>query len=870
MQKDFYQLVIDKLELLPVGKDESSLLLWGWTIDAPAAEENSKKENHPEKFTLRVNGETVPFRLRRTPRNDVSQWYEAAKDNSHPGFILRAGLPFRDIKSISLQINGRPERILDASMIKDAWNPDGMDVSFDFLHNKNGQISIGGWYYALEPEKAEFTILDAAGKPVNHARFALGSRFDVERAYFVKDERVTGFSVSIKEPLPALPLKLKIEAGGRTWTVPVEAPHARGFDWSNLLRPEKLRHGWRYLRLNGIRPLLSKLSFHYRPAQDDFNAEYNKWFLAHRTKEDELARQRSHVFEKQPKISLIVAAYNTPIDLLEKMIDSVRNQTYSNWQLCIADGSTNGKVEEWLKAHPDEKISWVRLHDNLGISGNMNAAKALAEGDYIALYDHDDFLEPDTLFEVVKAINEKEYDFIYTDEDKYDDASGTYAGPNFKPDFSPALLLSTNYICHFLAIRRDVYEKIGDLRSEYDGAQDYDLVLRLMDVCSPENIRHIPKMLYHWRMCAGSTALDSNSKKWAYEAGEKALEDWARRNHVPAKIVKTGIPGHYHLRFGIQGNPKVSVIIPSKDHSDDLRICIDSLVRRNKYPNMEIIVVENNSTEPETFEEYKRLEKDYPNLKVIEWKHPFNYSAINNFAVRHCDGEYLLFLNNDTETIDNHLVEEMLGQAQQPNVGAVGAKLYYEDGTIQHNGVIIGHSGVAGHAMIGQTDLSPNYRVRTSYNVSAVTAACLMVSRKVFDEVGGFNEDLKVAYNDIDFCLKIREKGYLIVQDTHAIMYHYESKTRGYEDESPEKKARFESEVRKMYSLWPDVLRSEDPYYNPNLDLTGITYGLRRDDEVNPYINPKFLKEEYYTAGTIRPARKEAAGSYEKESGKAA
>lgn len=590
-------------------------------------------------------------------------------------------------------------------------------------------------------------------------------------------------------------------------------------------------------------------------AEADFNDLYNEWFLKHRTREDVLEKQRQTKLEKRPLISLIVAAFNTPLDLLEKMIDSVKAQTYDNWQLCIADGSTNDTVAGYLESHPDPRISWCRLHDNLGISGNMNAAADLARGDVIALYDHDDFLEPDCLFEVASAWNEKNYDFIYTDEDKYEDETGRYVGPNFKPDFSPALLQSTNYVCHFLAIRKDIWDKVGGkLRSAYDGAQDFDLMLRLMDVCKPENIHHIPKILYHWRMHAGSTALDADNKTWAYDAGQRALEDWTKRNNSHGHIVDTEIQGHYHMRFDLPEKPLISVIIPNKDHADDLDFCVSSLEKMSQYRNFEIIIVENNSEKHSTFKKYRELQKRWKNVRVVKWTKPFNYSAINNFGVKHAKGEYLLFLNNDTEAIDSHLLDELLGQCVQPNVGAVGAKLYYEDGTFQHDGIIIGHSGVAGHALIGQCDENMNYRVRTVYNVSAVTAACMMVPRKVFDEVGGFNEDLPVAYNDVDFCLKVRDHGYWIVLDPFAMMYHYESRTRGFED-TAEKKKRFEDDVRKMYHFWPDVLRTPDPFYNPNLDITGITYQLRQDDEINPYINPVFLKDDYYTAGTIRPEK---------------
>ncbi len=589
--------------------------------------------------------------------------------------------------------------------------------------------------------------------------------------------------------------------------------------------------------------------------EEDFNDQYNRWFLENRTKEEVLAKQRRFHFKKHPKVSLIVAAYNTPIDLLEKMIDSVRQQTYDNWQLCIADGSTNNEVADYLTAHPDPKISWTRLSKNLGISGNMNAAAELATGEIIALYDHDDFLEPDALYEVIKAFNEKDYDVVYTDEDKYEDSTGRYVGPNFKPDFSPALLQSTNYICHFLAIKREAYERAGGkLYPEFDGAQDFDLVLRLMDSTTPDKIKHIPKILYHWRMHDGSTALDADNKTWAYDAGERALEAWIARHKNHGKIMKTEISGHYHMRFEVPEKPLVSIIIPNKDHIDDLEFCLQSLENHSSYVNYEVIIVENNSEKKTTFYKYKELRRRYPNVRVVMWRKPFNYSAINNFGVRKAKGDYLLFLNNDTEALDPYLIEELLGQATQPNVGAVGAKLYYEDGTFQHNGIIIGHSGVAGLALSGQSDINLNYRVRTVHNVSAVTGACMMVPKKVFKEVGGFNENLPVAYNDVDLCLRIRQHGYWIVQNPFAVMYHYESRSRGYET-TPEKKARFENDVRKMYALWPDVLRTNDPFYNPNLDITNITYKLRQPEEINPYINPVFLGESYYTAGTIRPSQ---------------
>ena len=861
MSNEFYSFTIEKLDVLKRKDGTDVIIARGTAVDTADYQGNE--------FDLTINGSPVDYRVRHLSAPRGSSLAKQVPNQKYTGFILRAELPASNLESLSVAYHGRSPKTFNKESLAELTNDTGLIAHVDFYYDLNDIISIGGWLIGFnDNDELYVSIVDANGK-VSRVKTDYTTRLDVVRSYFGLKERVVGFAISVRDShkFPK-PISLRVTNGKQEWTIPLKKNNS-----FNTMLDGKVGRGISYLKTNGVGPFVSKVvartanmvkspklsraMFKLSHHEPSFNDLYNEYFRKHRTPEEVLAKQRQTKFEKNPKISLIVAAYNTPIDLLEKMIDSVREQTYPNWQLCIADGSTNDKVETWLKEHPDPKISWCRLEKNLGISGNMNAAADLATGDMIALYDHDDFLEPDCLFEVVQAVNEKDYDFVYTDEDKYEDASGKYVGPNFKPDFSPALLRSTNYICHFLAIRRDVWDKIGGaLQSKYDGAQDYDLVLRLMDVCKPENIKHIPKVLYHWRMCEGSTALNAGAKKWAYTAGERALRAWARRNGLDVGLMRNSTPGQYHLRYPTPGNPLVSIIIPSKDHIDDLRIAVEPLMELSKYRNFEVIVVENNSTEAKTFEGYKDLQAKYPNLRVITWQHPFNYSAINNFGVKEAKGDYLLFLNNDTEIVDEHLLEELLGQAMLPNVGAVGAKLYFEDGTVQHNGVIIGHSGVAGHGMIGQPEGSDNYRMRTLFNVSAVTAACMMVPKHVFDEVGGFNEDLAVAYNDIDFCLRIRDHGYEIVQNPFALMYHYESKTRGYED-SPEKKKRFESEVRRMYSLWPDQLRSEDPYYNPNYDLTSITYQLRKDDEVNPYINPDFLGEDYYTAGTVRPPRKE-------------
>lgn len=888
MKTDTSRFQVDRIEIIDHPDGSFHILAWGSAVDP------TSKEDH---FKTKVNFKEVPCRVRRMENASIDP-----QPGTRPGYVLRMDFPKTmrsdKLQRIEIAYNDFAPQKYNPGALASCYNMTGCDYSVDLCEMRYGKLLIGGWFITPSLDDLKFEVYDANNRKIDNARVTINNRLDVRRFYFVLGEKIVGFNISIPQGDDiAKPVSIHVSNSRDSWiietdpakqpTPPVHEEVKPNLNFTYNYAMERLGEKTKYyaVRLTGKRPTPPRMpanmpveemhaalareraELNLDPVEEkekqtnavaeeveaDFNDRYNVWFRAHRTTEEELAKQREVQFEYQPLISLIVAAFNTPIDLLEKMIDSVKEQTYGNWQLCIADGSTNDQVETWLKNNPDPRISWCRLNENKGIAGNMNAAVDLAKGDVIALYDHDDFLEPDCLYEVVKAFNEDDYQYVYTDEDKYEDSTGRYVGPNFKPDYSPALLQSTNYICHFLAMKRDIYDQAGGtLRSAFDGAQDFDLMLRLDDVCDPAKIKHVPKILYHWRMHDGSTALDADSKTWAYDAGERALVDWTERNHTHGHLINTETPGHYHMRFDVPEKPLISIIIPNKDHAEDLGYCVSSIARLSQYRNFEIIIVENNSELASTKQKYKELQKEFNNIKVITWDKPFNYSAINNFGVKHAKGEYLLFLNNDTEAFDQLLLEELLGQCVQKNVGAVGAKLYYEDGSFQHNGVIIGHSGVAGHALSGQSDINTNYRVRTVHNVSCVTAACMMVPRKVFDEVGGFNEDLPVAYNDVDFCLRIRQHGYWIVQNPFAQMYHYESRTRGFET-TPEKKKRFHNDIRKMYELWPDVLRTPDPFYNINLDITNGTYQLRADDEFNLYINPLFLGDEFYTAGTIRP-----------------
>lgn len=547
----------------------------------------------------------------------------------------------------------------------------------------------------------------------------------------------------------------------------------------------------------------------------------------------ELKKQRETVFEKEVKFSILVPLYNTPKNFLEAMIRSVKAQTYDNWELCLADGSDLeheyvGKICNQY-ALADDRIKYRKLEKNLGISENTNECAKMATGGYFALLDHDDMLHPSALFEVAKAINEKNADFIYTDETKFKISTKYTFGPHYKPDFAIDNLRAYNYICHFTAFKRGLLRDEDLFRPEFDGSQDHDLVLRLTE--KAQNIVHIPKVLYYWRVHKGSVASDIGAKPSAVMAGIKAVAESMKRNNLEARVESSAIrPTVYRIRYKIIGNPMVSILIPNKDHADVLYKCINSIFEKSSYKNFEIIIIENNSKEPETFSYYETL-RGRSNIKIIEYEADgkFNYSAINNFGIRFAAGEHLLFLNNDTSVISGDWIEEMLMYSQRKDVGAVGAKLYYPDDTIQHAGVIVGLGGVAGHAYCGFKKTAPGYMVRLHFaqEYSAVTGACLMTKKSIFEEVGGFDEKLfEVAFNDVDLCMKIRKKGYKVIWTPYAELYHYESKSRGYED-TPEKKQRFKREVLNFKNRWAKELEQGDPFYNPNLTLDKNDFSLK-------------------------------------------
>lgn len=590
------------------------------------------------------------------------------------------------------------------------------------------------------------------------------------------------------------------------------------------IRPYNILKGIRYLRHFGWKEFRIRLAERMEPEE----VPYGPWYEAYRVKPEELKQQKKRRWKQEICFSIAVPVYRTPETFLRQMIESVTGQSYGNWELCIANGSPDDKkvrtvLEEYAGRDPRIRVKNL---ENQGIAGNSNAALAMAKGDYVGFLDHDDLLAPNALYEAAAYLEKyPQTDMLYTDEDKVTEDLSVHFQPHLKPDFNLDLLRSNNYICHFLIVKRTLALRAGEFRQEYEGAQDYDFVLRCADQAC--RIGHVPEILYHWRTSRSSTADNPASKMYAYDAGKRAIEAHLQRRGEKGEVSLKKDLGFYRVVYPVKKQERISVVIPSKDQWETLKACLDSIREKTTYPDYEIIVVENNSREPETFEYYKTIDgKD--NIRVITWDKPFNYSAINNFGIRHASGQYVICLNNDIQVITGGWMEELLGVCQREEVGVVGAKLYYPDDTIQHAGIVVGIGGIAGSLFVGMKRERSGYLHKASLmqDLSAVTAACMMVKKKAFEEAGGFEEKLAVAFNDVDLCLKIREKGYLVVYDPYVEMYHYESKTRGRED-TKEKVRRFQGEIEYMRTRWIGILKEGDPCYNKNLSLSKWNYSLK-------------------------------------------
>lgn len=786
-----------------------------------------QEDNESVNYHIKLDGKEVDFELFRPGREDIINGYDLGFKNTHIGFRLIIACN-EEPKSIEIiaYTDECSESILNYDQRKINKYRDKREINTcidEFTFNEETKTyQLKGWAYSYAKDPIEYSVFDSNGKKVD-IEFHSKGRVDLYSLFFVGEDQIDcGYTIKWKgnaKEKYSFALKTKnyqskeiLQEKTPSRNVLSKVPKL-----FKMLSYQHFKNGFRILKKKGFSGVIDRI------VHGSSNwAEYDEWFNATKVTEEELERQRNTKFEFAPMISIIVATFNTKEEYLKEMIDSVRNQSYSNWQLCIGDGSTNDSVEKYVKEHygDDSRIVFKKLEKNYGISGNMNGALELVTGDYVGLFDHDDLLTPDCLYEFVASMQEVHHDCVYSDEDKLNDKTKKLEDPHFKPDFSIDLLCSHNYITHFFVVNMDIVRKVGGMRSEYDGSQDHDFIFRCVEQAN--SVHHVPKILYHWRMHPLSTAMDPESKMYCYTSGKKAIESHFKRVGIDATVEMLPRPlyGMYHCKYTVKDHPLVSILIPNYNHKDLLKGCIESLMNVNTYSNIEIVIVENNSTEQEIFDYYKELEETYSNIKVIYYKGDFNYSKINNYGVKYTHGEYILFLNNDTKVIEPDSIEDMLGVCQREDVGAVGAKLLYEDDTVQHCGVVVGYHSyaTAAFSLIDRNDFGYMGRPRVSWDVSAVTAACLMTKREIFDEVGGFDEDFKVACNDVDLCLKIRSLNKWIVEDVFSVWYHYESKSRGLED-TPEKQARFQSEIARFQKKWPEILKNGDPFHNPNFDL---------------------------------------------------
>lgn len=795
-------------------KEKNKLLITGYF------EENKPQSN---RIIILLDGKELPCQVEKN-RLHPTQFHKIKNRLITKKYFLWIKLPENWREGRELQINQSlgtiTERLTAFPVKKLKKQEKWLAHNIDRIQMEKNTFMIDGWY--IGSTKAKMSIRDD-GRNTFTGTVEKVKRGDVLREYpeCGKNE-ITGFKISYEESISkSLCIQFKDQEKAAVENINLRKSMVKQ-QIIGELRKIKI-----YYSQFGIRAVFLRVT---DKLTRKGGTEYEEWLRRHQPSRLRLFRQRFRKFAYMPKISIVVPLYKTPENYLREMIDSVRMQSYRNWELCLSDGSgVNSPVKEILKEYT-EKDKRIRVKDNemqLHISDNTNAALDMVTGDYIAFMDHDDLLTPDALYECVAEINEyPETELIYTDEDKITMDGSEHFLPHFKPDFNYDLLCTTNYFCHLVVVKKELYQKAGRLNGKYDGAQDYDFVLRCIEKTS--KIRHVPMVLYHWRACEGSTADSADNKSYIVDAGAGAVRAHYERTGIDAEVIPTKYPGMYRTKYPVKTTPEVSIIIPNKDHIDDLLKCLHSINEKNTYENVEIIIVENNSERKKTFEEYKKIMRDDPRVKVLYWKgEGFNYPEINQYGVDHASGKYLLFLNNDTEMISEDCIMEMLSYCMREDVGAVGARLYYEDGTIQHGGVIVGLGGVAGHAFLGLNGDAPGYfaRAQVIQDLSAVTAACMMMKRSVYEEVGGFDPEFAVAFNDVDLCLKIRKAGYLIIYDPYAELMHYESKSRGYED-TEEKVERFNKEVKLFRNRWEDFIRQGDPYYSPNLTLDRNDFGL--------------------------------------------
>lgn len=699
---------------------------------------------------------------------------------------------------------------------------DKIPMSVDEFVLDDRGISVSGWCIARE--NYSICLKDASGTVIS-GKIMDRRRTDVEQAYpECKKEWIHGYLFTSKERIEGK-LTVEVYCDGVKEIVQHSFRQALPMKIGKSIKEQ----GWKvkvYYQQFGLKQTV-------RRAIEKLGGKEVRTYEAFRRRyfpdKKELNRQRKEQFVYEPLFSIVVPLYKTPLSYLEDLIWSIQAQTYEKWKLYLSDGSgKESSLKEVLRnyARKEKRIHIIENDCRLNISDNTNRALEQVDGGYVVFVDHDDTLAPDALYECVKVLNrEPDVEVIYTDSDKLSENGKRYSEPCFKPDFNMELLRCQNYICHLTVIQKRFLDKVGYLNSNYSGVQDYDHILRCVE--QTNRIVHIPKILYHWRMCPGSVAVDTDNKPYTYELFQKILREHYDRMGIQAEV-KAVFPGVVRTVYQLPYEPLVSVIIANKDHREDLMRCVESLEQESEYKNLEILIVENNSVSEEIVTYYDQVQRQYDNVRVLRYEKEFNYADIQNYAAVRAKGDHLLLLNNDTWLERPESIREMLGYCMRDDVGIVGAKLLYPDDTIQHAGVIVGLGGVADHAFVGMDREDPGYCCRAicAQEYSAVTAACLMVKKTVFMEVGGMDTELKIAFNDVDFCLRVKEAGYKIIYNPFSIWYHDESKTRGAED-TPEKIERFRGEIEYFQRRWANFLYWGDPAYNPNLALDRHDFALK-------------------------------------------
>jgi len=820
------KLTIDYIE---INEDNSQyvLVVRGWA-------DPEFLTSHPAE--VRIGNQLIGTLTINANRPDVHQRYPAVPIKS--GFIFEATLqsPFRFDDFVSI-IEKDTQKTIRRRKVEKLLTVHHQ-ITIDQITHEDEKFVIDGWAVSALNKKVKIETRNQQDYEIEqvarYERKDVTDFLDDESAYEKSGIRLT---VCVKNRNAKMLMPVFLTDGVLVEQSEIRLKANRPSGWrrfharfpllSALMNAQNISKGLLVLKTNGVGGLLAQMKKFTKRHKAALS--YEAWIKNQTRTPEVLQNERDTSFEHNPLISLVVPVYNTKHEYLHDLINSVREQTYSNWELLLVNGgSTDQEIDRIIQSvsSQDNRVRLLSLGKNLGISGNTNAGFEQATGEFIGLADHDDMLDPSALFEMVKCINLQNPDLIYSDEDKFSKSLSDRFQPHFKPDFNLELLHSYNYICHLTLIRTSLIRRIGGERSIYDGAQDYDLFLRVAEL--PVKIAHIPMILYHWRSHERSTARSIDAKSYTYEATMRALADHLVRIGRAGKVEKGLIGGTYHTRYKIKAHERVSIIIPNKDQTEVLKRCITSILRKSTYPDYEILVIENNSRSTEIFDYYKEISQN-PNIRVLTYQQEFNYSAINNWGIQHASGQYYLLLNNDIEVITADWIERMVEYAQFPEYAVVGAKLYYPNKTIQHGGVILGIGGVAGHSHKYYPRSAPGYmgRLQVVQNLSAVTAACMLIRSDAFKQVGGLDEQYAVAFNDIDFCMKITQAGYRIVWTPYAELYHHESLSRGTEN-TPEKIMRFNREVDRFKEKWGYYIN--DPHYNVNLSMEREDFSLKQKE----------------------------------------